>query len=38
LKGGAYFFSFDDLKVRARRGALLSCLSPHIGFRVVFEE
>jgi hypothetical protein len=37
LKGGSYDFSAEALRMDARRGAVVTCRSAHIGFRVVCE-
>jgi hypothetical protein len=38
LKGGAYDFAAEDLRLSTRRGALVTFRSPHVGFRVICEE
>lgn len=37
LKGGSYDFSAGALRAAARQGAIVSCRSPHVGFRILCE-
>ena len=38
LKGGAYDYSAESLQVSRRDAKVVTCRSPHIGFRVLCEE